>query len=457
MPADRRVRTAGAPNRRTNSARNFAQNAARSVACVDLDQVPAHQAVPTCAAARASAAARTSVACCVPDHRALAARVVDEPARQPELQHALRRRARDPRRRRAGTRDRTARAPVYCRGDGDRGDREPAVRGRAPRVRRRRRAPPTGSCCGDALAEARRAARDGSARRDLHRSAVRHRHRPARAAAIATPTAPTIPTRSSPGSRPLLEHSRRVLAPHGSLFVHLDYRAVHYVKVALDRLFGRDRFVNEIVWCYAVGGKSRRGFGRKHDTILWYARSDDWAFYPDAVRVPRRGGSHMRVVLDGWRAGPGEDRSPDRPGLSLPGRGRQGARGLVDRHRDAQPLGPRAHRLAVAEAGAAGRADPARGDRSPAIGSPTGSPARGPPRPSRSGSARGFVTVDREPAAIERLRRPPRARRAARWRPPARRPRRSRSTDRARDETHLRSSSLRRWGHPGENSEAQGT
>lgn len=95
---------------------------------------------------------------------------------------------------------------------------------------------------------------------------------------------------------PLLEDSRRVLAAHGSLFVHLDYRAVHYVKVALDRLFGRTRFVNEIVWCYAVGGKGRRGFGRKHDTILWYARSDDWAFYPDAVRVPRRAGSHMRLV-----------------------------------------------------------------------------------------------------------------------------------------------------------------
>ena len=95
---------------------------------------------------------------------------------------------------------------------------------------------------------------------------------------------------------PILADSRRVLAPHGSLFVHLDYRAVHYVKVALDRLFGRARFVNEIVWCYAVGGKSRRGFARKHDTILWYARGDDWAFYPEAVRVPRRAGSHMRVA-----------------------------------------------------------------------------------------------------------------------------------------------------------------
>lgn len=95
---------------------------------------------------------------------------------------------------------------------------------------------------------------------------------------------------------PHLEHSRRVLAATGSLFVHLDYRTVHYVKVALDQVFSRDRFVNEIVWCYAVGGKGRRGFGRKHDTILWYARSAEWAFYADAVRVPRRGGSHMRVV-----------------------------------------------------------------------------------------------------------------------------------------------------------------
>jgi DNA modification methylase len=95
---------------------------------------------------------------------------------------------------------------------------------------------------------------------------------------------------------PLLVECQRTLAATGSLFVHLDYRAVHYVKVELDRLFGRDRFVNEIVWCYAVGGKSRRGFGRKHDTILWYANGPDWAFYPDAVRVPRRGGSHMRLV-----------------------------------------------------------------------------------------------------------------------------------------------------------------
>jgi DNA modification methylase len=95
---------------------------------------------------------------------------------------------------------------------------------------------------------------------------------------------------------PRLVHCHRVLASHGSLFVHLDYRTVHYVKVALDRVFGPARFINEIIWCYSVGGKSRRMFGRKHDTILWYARTADYAFFPEAVTIPRKPSSHMRVV-----------------------------------------------------------------------------------------------------------------------------------------------------------------
>jgi len=98
--------------------------------------------------------------------------------------------------------------------------------------------------------------------------------------------------------RPRLERAREILGPTGSLFVHLDHRVVHYVKVELDRLFGRARFVNEIIWCYSVGGKSRRSFARKHDTILWYGRSGDYAFYPEAVRIARKPKSHMRVVED---------------------------------------------------------------------------------------------------------------------------------------------------------------
>ncbi len=98
--------------------------------------------------------------------------------------------------------------------------------------------------------------------------------------------------------RPRLVSMRRVLTETGSLFVHLDFRVVHYVKVALDQIFGLDRLVNEIIWCYSVGGKSRRTFGRKHDTILWYSRGENYAFYPDAIRIARRGGSHMRVESD---------------------------------------------------------------------------------------------------------------------------------------------------------------
>ena len=97
---------------------------------------------------------------------------------------------------------------------------------------------------------------------------------------------------------PVLVETRRVLAPRGSLFVHLDFRAVHHARVALDRIYGAQRLVNEIVWCYAVGGKSARSFGRKHDTILWFARDAHHRFFPDAVRVPRRAGSHMKVELD---------------------------------------------------------------------------------------------------------------------------------------------------------------
>jgi DNA modification methylase len=98
--------------------------------------------------------------------------------------------------------------------------------------------------------------------------------------------------------RPRLVEMHRVLADTGSLFLHLDWRAVHHARVALDEIFGAERFVNEIIWCYSVGGKGSRSFGRKHDTILWYGRTADYVFHGDAVRVPRKAGSHMKVERD---------------------------------------------------------------------------------------------------------------------------------------------------------------
>lgn len=69
---------------------------------------------------------------------------------------------------------------------------------------------------------------------------------------------------------PRIEAALRCLTPDGSLFVHLDYREVHYIKVALDKLLGRDRFMNEIIWAYDYGGRPKNRWPAKHDTILWY-------------------------------------------------------------------------------------------------------------------------------------------------------------------------------------------
>jgi len=80
---------------------------------------------------------------------------------------------------------------------------------------------------------------------------------------------------------------RDLLKLDGALFVHLDWHAVHYVKVMLDRLFGMRNFQNEFIWYYSGGGASRTHFARKHDTILYYTRSvKSWKFYADRVREP---------------------------------------------------------------------------------------------------------------------------------------------------------------------------
>jgi site-specific DNA-methyltransferase (adenine-specific) len=79
----------------------------------------------------------------------------------------------------------------------------------------------------------------------------------------------------------------RVLAPDGSLYLHVDWRTVHHVRLLLDEEFGPERFLNEIVWAYDYGGRSPDRWPRKHDTILWYAKGDRWAFERDAIdRVP---------------------------------------------------------------------------------------------------------------------------------------------------------------------------
>jgi site-specific DNA-methyltransferase (adenine-specific) len=71
---------------------------------------------------------------------------------------------------------------------------------------------------------------------------------------------------------PRLEQAHRLLAADGSFFLHLDCREVHYAKVACDQIFGRAAFINEIIWAYDYGARSKSRWSAKHDTILWYAR-----------------------------------------------------------------------------------------------------------------------------------------------------------------------------------------
>lgn len=71
---------------------------------------------------------------------------------------------------------------------------------------------------------------------------------------------------------PRLVEAHRLLKPDGSFFLHLDYREVHYAKVLLDSIFGRDSFMNEIIWSYDYGARSKKKWPAKHDNILWYAK-----------------------------------------------------------------------------------------------------------------------------------------------------------------------------------------
>ncbi|MDP3952150.1 site-specific DNA-methyltransferase [Microbacterium sp.] len=72
---------------------------------------------------------------------------------------------------------------------------------------------------------------------------------------------------------PRLEEAWRLLADDGTLYLHLDYREAHYAKVMLDAVFGRDCFLNELIWAYDYGAKSRRRWPTKHDTILVYVKT----------------------------------------------------------------------------------------------------------------------------------------------------------------------------------------
>lgn len=87
---------------------------------------------------------------------------------------------------------------------------------------------------------------------------------------------------------PRLREAHRLLAPHGTLYFHIDYREVHYCKILLDIIFGRECFLNEIIWAYDYGGKTKRKWPPKHDNILVYVKDlSHYVFNWDEIeRIP---------------------------------------------------------------------------------------------------------------------------------------------------------------------------
>lgn len=99
---------------------------------------------------------------------------------------------------------------------------------------------------------------------------------------------------------PRLVLMREMLSECGSIYVHIDWHVGHYVKLLLDDVFGKGNLLNEIMWCYSIGGKGTRFFGRKHDVIFLYSKSSSYIFNgkDQLVATERKENTHMRVKID---------------------------------------------------------------------------------------------------------------------------------------------------------------
>lgn len=82
---------------------------------------------------------------------------------------------------------------------------------------------------------------------------------------------------------------KELLSDRGSIYVHIDFRTVHYIKVIMDYIFGVDNFLNEVIWSYKSGGTSKKHFSRKHDNILVYTRTKNYIFNPQKEKSYNRG------------------------------------------------------------------------------------------------------------------------------------------------------------------------
>ncbi len=111
-----------------------------------------------------------------------------------------------------------------------------------------------------------------------------------------------------------LMEMHRILREDGSLYLHCDPTASHYLKALLDAIFGRQNFRNEIVWCYSGGGQSKRDFPKKHDIILRYSKSDTYVFNLDDVRMPYDSDYKATVFAGDDTRAPGKTYKPNPKG-----------------------------------------------------------------------------------------------------------------------------------------------
>ena len=92
---------------------------------------------------------------------------------------------------------------------------------------------------------------------------------------------------------------KSIMSEEASIYVHLDWHIGHYVKILLDEIFGEDNFRNEIIWCYyGPGSPGMKQFNRKHDTIFWYSKSDNYHFFDQQIRV-----AHDEKTLENFKRG----------------------------------------------------------------------------------------------------------------------------------------------------------
>ena len=114
------------------------------------------------------------------------------------------------------------------------------------------------------------------------------------------------------GLYPVLCRARDILAPHGSFYLHIDFRRSAHLRLLLDEVFGADCLVNEIVWAYALGGSTSRRFQRKHDTILLYARTPGEHYFaaPKEAATSSMLAGRPKLATDTWVTTGTDDDAP---------------------------------------------------------------------------------------------------------------------------------------------------